>query len=76
MKKYKVSIVLKDREIVIFLSERSARDLIDQIYDVFSGEFDDNCIEVISDEVGSRETLIVKADEVIYVKTQEVLSNE
>lgn len=75
-KKTKVTVVLRDREIAAYLDPLAAQRLIDQVYDVFSGEFDDNCIEIQSDNNGSTETVLMKADEVIYVKSQEVLSDE
>lgn len=74
---YKTSIVLKnsDREISVFLSKDESQKLLDQIYNVFSGEFSDNCIEVLNydKDHDSVETILLKADEVLYVKSQEVV---
>jgi len=76
---YKTSIVLKnsDREISVFLSKDESQKLLDQIYNVFSGEFSDNCIEVLNydKDHDSVETILLKADEVLYVKSQEVLAS-
>lgn len=74
---YKTSIILKnsDREISVFLSKDESQKLLDQIYNVFSGEFSDNCIEVLNydKDHDSVETILLKADEVLYVKSQEVV---
>lgn len=76
---YKTSIILKnsDREISVFLSKDDSQKLLDQIYNVFSGEFNDNCIEVLNydKDHDSVETILLKADEVLYVKSQEVLAS-
>ena len=72
--KNKIIIYLKNsQEIHIHLSHHDTNHLIDQIYSLFSGEFDDNCVEVVSDNDMGRETFLLKADEILYVKTQEVL---
>ncbi|MCW4040571.1 MAG: hypothetical protein NWE83_07445 [Candidatus Bathyarchaeota archaeon] len=71
MKYSKISIALKDREISVYLSPNEARDLLDQFYEVFSGELTDNCVEIRShEEHGLSETILVKADQVLYVKVQ------
>lgn len=75
--KKKTIIFLKNsQEIHIYLSLADTNSLIDQIYNVFSGEFDDNCIEIVSDNELGRETILLKADEILYVKTQEELTDE
>ncbi len=56
---------------MLFLKKDAATALVDQIYDVFSGELTDNCIEVISDTDIGREVILLRADEVMYIKTQE-----
>lgn len=74
--KNKIIISLKDgHEIHIHLSNTDTNHLIDQIYSVFSGEFDDNCVEIITNdnEISGKETILIKADEILYVKTQEVI---
>ena len=76
--KKKVIIFLKDsHEVHLHLTLKEANLLIDQVYSVFSGEFDDNCIEVVTNdpEIGG-ETILLKADEILYVRTQEELSDE
>ena len=75
--KNKIVIFLKNsQEIHVYLSLSNTNSLIDQIYNVFSGEFDDNCIEIVSDNELGKETILLKADEILYVKTQEELSDE
>jgi hypothetical protein len=70
--KRRITIHLRnDQDITVFLKKDSTTSLIDQIYDVFSGELSDNCIEVISDTDIGKEVILLRADEVIYVKTQE-----
>jgi hypothetical protein len=75
--KKKILIFLKNsQEIHAYLSFSDANALIDQVYSVFSGEFDDNCIEIVSDNELGRETILLKSDEILYIKTQEVISDE
>lgn len=75
--KKKTIIFLKNsQEIHIYLSLADTNSLIDQIYNVFSGEFDDNCVEIVSDNEFGRETILLKADEILYVKTQEEVTDE
>ena len=64
------------QEIHAYLSHHDTNSLIDQVYSVFSGEFDDNCIEIVSDNELGRETILLKSDEILYIKTQEVISDE
>ena len=74
--KNKIIISLKDGyEIHVHLSNTDTNNLIDQIYSVFSGEFDDNCVEIITNDndITGKETILIKADEILYVKTQEVV---
>ena len=44
---------------------------MDQIYSIFSGEFDDNCLEVVSTNEGSKETLLIKADQIKFCRSQD-----
>jgi GTP-binding protein EngB required for normal cell division len=75
--KKKVIIFLKNsQEIHLYLSLVDTNSLIDQIYSVFSGEFDDNCIEIVSNNELGRETILLKADEILYVRTQEDVADE
>jgi len=70
--KRRITIHLRNnQDITVFLKKDASTLLVDQIYDVFSGELSDNCIEVISDTDIGREVILLRADEVIYVKTQE-----
>ena len=76
-KKKKVTVFLKNsQEIHVYLTLHDSNSLIDQIYSVFSGEFDDNCVEIVSDNELGRETVLLKADEIIYIKTQEDISDD
>ena len=77
-KKYKVVIYLKNsQEIHLYLPLNETNALVDQIYNVFSGEFDDNCIEITNkDSDTAKEVVLLKADEVLYIRTQEQISDE
>jgi hypothetical protein len=77
-KKYKVVIYLKNsQEIHLYLPLNETNALVDQIYNVFSGEFDDNCIEITNkDSDTAKEVILLKADEVLYIRTQEQISDE
>jgi hypothetical protein len=73
----KIIIFLKNsKEIHLFLSLQETNSLIDQIYSVFSGEFDDNCVEISGSTELGKETILLKADEILYVRTQEEISDE
>lgn len=75
--KKKVTIHLKNsQEIHAYLSISDTNSLIDQVYSVFSGEFDDNCVEIVSDNELGRETILLKADEILYIKTQADITDE
>lgn len=75
--KKKILIFLKNsQEIHAYLSNHDTNSLTDQVYSVFSGEFDDNCIEIVSNNDLGRETILLKADEILYIKTQEVVADE
>lgn len=73
----KIIIFLKNsKEIHLFLSLQETNSLIDQIYSVFSGEFDDNCVEISGRTELGKETILLKADEILYVRTQEEIADE
>ena len=75
--KKRIVIFLKNsQEMHAYLSSTDTNALIDQVYSVFSGEFDDNCVEIASDNELGRETILLKADEILYIKTQEDHSDE
>lgn len=76
--KYKVIIYLKNsQEIHLYIPLNETNALMDQIYNVFSGEFDDNCIEITNqDSDTGKEVVLLKADEVLYIRTQEQISDE
>jgi hypothetical protein len=78
LNKYKVVIYLKNsQEIHLYLPLNETNALVDQIYNVFSGEFDDNCIEITNkDSDTAKEVVLLKADEVLYIRTQEQISDE
>ena len=65
------------QEIHLYLPLNETNALVDQIYNVFSGEFDDNCIEITTkDSDTAKEVVLLKADEVLYIRTQEQISDE
>lgn len=75
--KKKIVIFLKNsQEIHAYLSHSDTNSLIDQVYSVFSGEFDDNCIEIVSRNELGTETILLKSDEILYIKTQEDITDE
>lgn len=75
--KNKTTIFLKNlQEIHVYLSLADTNSLIDQIYNVFSGEFDDNCVEISCETEFGNETILLKADEILYVRTQQDISDE
>ena len=75
--KTKVTITLKDhRDIVVYLDKQSSVKLIDQFYDLCSGELEDNCFEVIANSDHGKEFLVIKADEILYVQTKVVSQHE
>ena len=75
--KKKVTIHLKNsQEIHAYLLSTNTNALVDQVYSVFSGEFDDNCVEIVSDNELGRETILLKADEILYLKTQVDITDE
>jgi hypothetical protein len=78
LNKYKVIIYLKNsQEIHLYLPLNEMNSLVDQIYNVFSGEFDDNCIEITNkDSDAAKEIILLKADEVLYIRSQEQISDE
>jgi hypothetical protein len=75
--KTKVTITLKDhRNIVVYLDKQSSVNLIDQFYDLCSGELEDNCFEVIVNSDHGKEFVVIKADEILYVQTKVVSQHE
>lgn len=75
--KKKIVIFLKNsQEIHAYLSNHDTNALIDQVYSVFSGEFDDNCIEIVSNTELGKETILLRSDEILYIKTQEDVTDE
>ena len=75
--KTKGTITLKDhRNIVVYLDKQSSVNLIDQFYDLCSGELEDNCFEVIVNSDHGKEFVVIKADEILYVQTKVVSQHE
>lgn len=70
----RVSIALKDsKEIHIYLATEEAAKLLDQMYSIWSGELSDNCFEITGEhEEGCSETILLRADQVIYCRSREV----
>ena len=67
----RVSIALKEaRSITVFLSDEETQHLLEQFYEVCSGELEDNVIEVITNANGY-ETTLIKGDEIMYIQSME-----
>ena len=76
-KQFKVTITLKNlKEILVYLDKQSAVNLVDQFYDLCSGQLDDNCFEVVMPTDHGSEYILIKADEILYVQSKEVLEND
>jgi len=77
MKKFKVTITLKNfKEILVYLDKQGAVNLVDQFYDLCSGDLDDNCFEVVIPSISGNEYILIKADEILYVQSKEVLEDD
>jgi hypothetical protein len=64
----RVSIALKDsKEMHIYLTSDEASKLLDQMYSIWSGELSDNCLEITGEyEEGCSQTILVRADHIVY----------
>ena len=61
-RKFKVSITLKNqKDILVYLDKQSAVNLVDQFYDLCSGQLDDNCFEVVIPNEHGNEYILIKA---------------
>jgi len=77
MKKFKVTITLKNqKDIMVYLDKQGAVNLVDQFYDLCSGQLDDNCFEVVIPSDNGNEYILIKADEILYVQSKEVFEND
>ena len=77
MAKFKVTITLKNqKDILVYLDKQSAVNLVDQFYDLCSGQLDDNCFEVVVPNHQGNEYILIKADEILYVQSKEVDNEE
>ena len=77
MKKFKVTITLKNqKDIMVYLDKQGAVNLVDQFYDLCSGQLDDNCFEVVIPSDNGNEYILIKADEIFYVQSKEVFEND
>ena len=73
MKNFKVSITLKNfKEVTVFLDKRHAVSLIDQFYDLCSGQLTDNCFEIMIKNDSENEYILIKADEILSIQSKEV----
>lgn len=73
MKNQKIIIYLDEsREIVCYMNSLLAREVVDQIYKSFTGELTDNCLEIISDNDGVRETILVRANKIKFCRVGDV----
>jgi hypothetical protein len=77
MKSFKVTITLKnEKEIMVYLDKKYAENLVDQFYDLCSGQLDDNCFEIVSPSESGNEYILIKADEILYVQSKEIAEYE
>lgn len=73
----KVSITLKNqKDIVVYLDKQTSVNLVDQFYDLCSGQLDDNCFEIVSPTDNGNEYILIKADEILYVQSKEVANED
>jgi len=77
MNRFKVTITLKNqKDILVYLDKRSSVNLVDQFYDLCSGQLDDNCFEVVIRNDHGNEYILIKADEILYVQSKEVFEDD
>ena len=73
----KVSITLKNqKDIVVYLDKQTSVNLVDQFYDLCSGQLDDNCFEIVSPTDNGNEYILIKADEILYVQSKQVANED
>lgn len=66
----RVTIQLRTNVINVIVEEEKANVLLDQFYDIVAGEITDNCFEIVSkNELDVTETILVRASEIIYIKS-------
>ena len=77
MAKFKVTITLKNqKDILVYLDKQSAVNLVDQFYDLCSGQLDDNCFEVVIRNDNGNEYILIKAAEILYVQSKEFCEDD
>ena len=53
------------------VSKETAQKILDQFYDVVSGELNDNCLEVETfDQIGQKETVLIRASEILFIQVK------
>lgn len=68
MKRFRLAIGLANKnEMHVYMSKEKKDETLSQFYDICSGEYDDNCLEIISEE----ESIMIKADQIMYINTKE-----
>lgn len=69
MKRFRLSIgLIGKNELHVYMTKDKKDDTLSQFYDICSGVYDDNCLEIIGDD----ESLMIKADTITYINTKEV----
>jgi hypothetical protein len=69
MKNKRVTIYLDEsKEVICYMTDLLAREVVDQIYQLFTKELTDNCLEIISEYDGIRETILIRADKIKFCR--------
>jgi len=68
----RVSITLiRGQKLSFLTTEESSKQLLEQFYDICSGELSDNCFEVETfDELNKKETLLIRASEISFIQVR------
>lgn len=71
---HKVSIGLKFNSlpVTVYVDSKTKDSLLDQYYDLCSGEFDDDFIEINTSDP-CKETTVLRASDIMYIQSQELL---
>lgn len=69
MKRFMLSIgLIGKNELHVYMSKDKKDETLSQYYDICSGAYDDNCLEIM----GDGESLMIKADTIVYINTKEI----
>jgi hypothetical protein len=75
MLKIKSSIKLRNqKDIVVYLDKENTMLMLNQFYDLCSGELTDNCFEISIPTEASRvnDCILIKADEILSVQSESI----